>query len=69
MMYNILEIIFIALALLVMGIFAVLQSRARKKYRQELIEEFDHKESTGGKNDKDGTEVLPDETEGGGQND
>ena len=42
MTYNILEIIFIALALLVMGIFAVLQSRARRKYRKELRDRFDH---------------------------
>ena len=44
MTYNILEIIFIVLALLAMAVFAAVQRNAKKKYREELIGEFEVKE-------------------------
>ena len=41
MTYNIVEIIFIVLAILAMAVFAVVTHRAKKKYRDNLINEFE----------------------------
>ncbi len=43
MTYNILEVIFIVIAVLLMTLFAVLEHRAKKKYRKQLISEFEDK--------------------------
>ena len=52
MTYNILEVIFVALALLVLGIFTMSEKRTGKRYRAELIRQFEHEEESGNKEEK-----------------